>query len=70
MSKLVMLSEAVQTVVDRHGGVRAASRATGVDKAFISRLLNGKKVAPSAVTLGALGLREVAMYEVLKESSK
>ena len=64
--KLVTLEDAVRTVVERHGGVRAAERATGVDKSFISRLMNGHKVAPSAETLEALGLRSVPLYEVLK----
>jgi hypothetical protein len=64
--KLVTLEAAVQSVVTRHGGVRAAERATGVDKSFISRLMNGHKVAPSAETLEALGLRAVPLYEVLK----
>ncbi len=63
--KLVTLEVAVQSVVKRHGGVRAAERATGVDKSFISRLMNGHKVAPSAETLQALGLRAVPLYEVL-----
>ena len=62
--RLVTLEEAVQLVVKRHGGVRAAERATGVDKSFISRLMNGHKVAPSADTLRALGLRAVPLYEV------
>ncbi len=64
--RLVTLEEAVRAVVERHGGVRAAERATGVDKSFISRLMAGKKVAPSAETLEALGLRAVPLYEVLK----
>jgi hypothetical protein len=63
---LVTLEEAVRTLVEQHGGVRAAERATGVDKSFISRLMNGHKVAPSAETLEALGLRAVPLYEVLK----
>jgi hypothetical protein len=61
------LYDAVRAVVARHGGVRAAERATGVDKSFISQLMNGHKVAPSAETLRALGLRAVPLYEVLKE---
>lgn len=65
-SRLVTLEEAVRTVVERHGGIRAAERATGVDKSFISRLMRGQKVAPSAETLEALGLRAVPLYEVLK----
>ena len=65
--RLVTLETAVQTIVKRHGGVRAAARETGVDKSFISRLMNGHKVAPSAETLQALGLRAAApLYEVLK----
>lgn len=64
--RLVTLKDAVDAVVKRHGGVRAAERATGVDKSFISRLMSGKKVAPSAETLEALGLRAVPLYEVLK----
>ena len=64
--RLVTLEQAVSNVVARHGGVRAAQRATGVDKSFISRLMNGYKVAPSAETLEALGLRAVPLYEVLK----
>lgn len=63
---LVTLDAAVAAVVACHGGVRAAERATGVDKSFISRLMNGHKVAPSAETLEALGLRAVPLYEVLK----
>lgn len=63
--RLVTLEEAVSKVVERHGGVRAAERATGVDKSFISRLMNGRKVTPSDETLQALGLRAVPLYEVL-----
>lgn len=64
--KLTTLEEAVTEVVQQHGGVRAASRATGIDKSFISRLMNGHKTAPSDETLQALGLRAVPLYEVLK----
>lgn len=64
-ARMMTLEEAVAVVVKKHGGVRAAERATGVDKSFISRLMNGHKVAPSAETLEALGLRAVPLYEVL-----
>lgn len=65
--RLVTLEHAVRAVVSHYGGVRAAERATGVDKSFISRLMNGHKVAPSEKTLAALGLRAVPLYEVLKD---
>ena len=64
-SNLVTLEYAVRAIVARHGGVRAAERATGVDKSFISRLMRGEKVNPSAKTLGALGLRAEPLYEGL-----
>lgn len=56
---------AARQIVLKHGGVRMASRETGVDKAFISRLLNGHKTAPSDDTLNKLGLEAVPLY-VLK----
>lgn len=58
------LEDAVRAVVEKHGGVRAAGRATGVDGSFISRLMNGHKVAPGKETLRLLGLRAVPLYEV------
>jgi hypothetical protein len=67
--RLVTLEDAVRAVVEKHGGVRAAERATGVDKSFISRLMRGEKVSPSAETLEKLGLRAVPLYEVLKTAN-
>lgn len=61
--RLLTLEKAVLRVVKEHGGIRAASRATGVDKAFISRLLRGLKTAPSDDTLNKLGLKAVPLYE-------
>ena len=68
--KLITLEEAVRSIVDKHGGVRAAARATGVDKAFISRLLRGLKTAPSEETLHKLGLEAVPLYLVLPPNAK
>ena len=62
--KLITLNAAVQVVVDKHGGVRAAARETGVDKAFISRLLSGRRTAPRKETLNKLGLEAVPLYVV------
>jgi len=63
--KLLTLEDAVAKIVKKHGGVRAASIATGVDKSFISRLMNGKKVAPSTDTLNKLGLKAIPKYELI-----
>lgn len=68
MSRLVTLKQAVRNVVSFYGGVRAASEATGVDKSFISRLMNGKKVHPSDETLRKLGLKSVPLYQVIDRS--
>lgn len=65
---LITLEAAVRKIVDAHGGIRSASRATGVDKAFISRLLTGKKTAPSAETLEKLGLEPVPLYRLKGQS--
>lgn len=62
MSKLLTLKEVVSDAVKKHGGVRAAERATGLDKSFISRLMRGEKTAPSAETLAKLGLEAVPRY--------
>lgn len=67
---LITLKEAVQNVVDKHGGIRAASRATGVDKAFISRLLRGLKTEPSYETLAKLGLRHEPLYRVIPANQR
>ena len=64
------LEDAVRAVVAKHGGVRAAERATGVDKSFISRLMNRHKVAPSEETLRLLGLRAVPLYEVFDAAAQ
>lgn len=65
MSKrLITLDAAVKNIVEKHGGIRAASRATGVDAAFICRLLQGKKTAPSNETLNKLGIEAVPLYKV------
>ena len=63
MSKTYTLQEIVRKLVAECGGVRAAERATGVDKSFISRLMSGKKTNPSAETLDRLGLVAVPRYE-------
>lgn len=68
MIYLLTLAEALQNVVDQHGGIRAAARETGVDKAFISRLLRGLKTAPSNETLNKLGLEAVPLYVVKRHS--
>ncbi len=69
MARTMTLEKAVQAAVKKHGGVRATEAATGIDKSFISRLMNGKKTNPSDKTLEKLGLLAVPRYEILKDKS-
>lgn len=48
------LETAVAKVVEKHGGIRATERATGIDKSFLSRLMRGEKTHPSEETLAKL----------------
>lgn len=65
MARTMTLEQAVKAAVKKHGGVRATEAATGIDKSFISRLMNGKKVHPGDLTLKKLGLRAVPRYEII-----
>jgi hypothetical protein len=66
MPRTLTLEKAVFIVVKKYGGIRATEAALGIDKSFLSRLMNGKKVCPSAKTLAKLGLKAVPKYEVIK----
>jgi len=57
-----MLEYLVRVIVNRHGGVRRCARVTGIDKAYLSRMMNGSKVNPSEKVLQKLGLEKVMVY--------
>lgn len=57
------ISEAVQVAVDRHGGLRKAARAIGVNYAYLSRLWNGAKSNPSPQVLRKLGIVKRVTFE-------
>ncbi len=46
-----------------HAGLRAASRATGIDKAYLCRLKSGEDNYPGTTTLEKLGLIRIITYE-------
>lgn len=60
------IETAVKAIVLKHGGVRAAARAIGVNYAYLSRLQSGEKSNPTAAVLRKLGLRKVVSYEPIK----
>jgi hypothetical protein len=56
------LATAVLIIELRHGGLRQAARATGVDVAYLKRLRDGEKENPSESTLKKLRLKKVISY--------
>lgn len=59
------LAERVRHLERKHGGLRAAARAVGIDAGYLMRLRDGEKTHPSNTTLEKLGLRKEVTY-VLK----
>lgn len=57
-----MLKSTVAALIEKHGGVRAAARATGIDAAYLCRLRDGEKTEPSEMTLKELGLKREVTY--------
>lgn len=57
------IKTAVKAIIARHGGVRPAARAIGVNYAYLSRLQTGEKANPTTAVLRKLGLRKVVSYE-------
>lgn len=60
------IETAVKALVFKHGGVRAAARAIGVNYAYLSRLQSGEKSNPTPAVLRKLGLRKVVSYEPIR----
>jgi hypothetical protein len=51
------IASAVDTLIQRHGSLRAAAKAIGVDHAYLWRLERGIKTRPSDEVLQKLGLK-------------
>lgn len=60
------IKTAVKAIVTKHGGVRPAARAIGINYAYLSRLQTGEKANPTPAVLRKLGLRKVVSYETIK----
>lgn len=61
------IQTAVKAIVAKHGGVRVAARAIGVNYAYLSRLQSGEKCNPTDAVLRKLGLRKVVSYEPIRK---
>lgn len=64
------LSDRVLQLCEQHGSLRAAARVVQIDAGYLSRLMNGEKVNPSAAFLRRLGLSRHVDYRLLKRSMK
>lgn len=60
------IKTAAKAIIFKHGGVRAAARAIGVNYAYLSRLQSGEKSNPTPAVLRKLGLRKVVSYEPIR----
>ena len=61
------LALCIDRLAMKHGGLRAAARAAGIDAGYLSRLRSGQKEQPSDQVLAALGLERVVSYRMSKK---
>ena len=61
------LARCIDKLATKHGGLRAAARAAGLDAGYLSRLRSGQKEQPSEQVLAALGLERVVSYRMSKK---
>nr|WP_314583525.1 hypothetical protein [uncultured Pseudomonas sp.] len=59
--------ERIELLERRHGSLRAAARATGIETSYLFRLKNSEKLNPSDDVLAALGLERVTYYRRKEE---
>lgn len=56
------LETRVAELIERHGGLRVAARAIGINYAYLSRLGKGEKTEPTTAVLKKLGLKRSVIY--------
>lgn len=61
------LSQAVERLIKKYGGVRALARASGVDPGYISKLREGRMTNPSEHVLFALGIMRKTTYSIQRD---
>lgn len=61
------LAQCIDRLVFKHGGLRAAARASGLDAGYLSRLQSGSKEHPSERTLQALGIESRVHYVMSRQ---
>lgn len=58
------LTKCIQWLILKHGSLRAVARNTGVDVAYLSRMMSGEKFQPSDETLAKLGISRNIEYRL------
>ena len=58
----------IEDAEKKHGSLRAAARAMGIDPGYMFRLKNAEKMNPSDEVLDALGLERVTYYRQKQEN--
>jgi hypothetical protein len=59
---MTRIQQAVEKLIAKHKGLRAAARATGLDHGYLCRLRTGRKENPSPSTLNLLGIEKRVTY--------
>jgi hypothetical protein len=52
----------VAELIEKHGGLRIAARAIGINYTYLSRLGKGQKTEPTDTVLKKLGLKRAVIY--------
>jgi hypothetical protein len=64
------IKERIGSMIDEHGGLRAAARAIGCDPAYLLRLYSGEKNNPSDAMLAKLGLKKQVRHVLQNKEAK
>lgn len=60
---MTRVQQAAEKLIEKHGGLRKAARATKLDHGYLSRLRSGEKTEPSENVLVILGLEKQVTYK-------
>jgi hypothetical protein len=66
---MTKIQEAAERLIKRHGSLRKAEAATGINYAYLQRLAKDERSDPSDDTLAKLGLRKRVSYSWVRNGS-
>jgi hypothetical protein len=59
---MTKIQEAAERLIRKHGSLRKAEAATGINYAYLQRLAKGTKVRPTDLVLEILGIEQRVSY--------